>query len=614
MITQRKHNKISTYIFGSVRRKLISVFLVVVIIPITLTSIFSYLFLKSVVEEKVDSASNMVIRQTAMSIDRIMRDMITATNILIQDDEIVDVLSLDEADLQEAYLLRDLKIIGKIDKLQQSMMDVYLTNLVALRDVNSHIYTNVLGSDDEKVRVIGSLINKINQYEDDANIRSKNIKWGKEAFRINISGTHDEGFDESYIAMVRQFIGVDFRRSKGDILIGVPEYEFSKILLGLITNQGVSGYLVDNSGYVLSSTDHESIGKYLIQNSTTGSIDQNSDNSIILNDNESIVNSIQLDRTNWYIMQVIPKTVIYAEINATGTFIIIIGALSIILFIFVSFGFSRGITLPIYRLNNASKDIAAGHFELIPKSKWPDEITQLSENFNVMAQKIKDSIEKTAEDERIKRELEIQVLYAQINPHFLFNTLNSARWMADASGASNVSELIVALASLLKSSIINKNQYVTVSEEIENVKNYVSIQKIRYSSKFDIEYSISPEISEYLTLKLVLQPLVENSIIHGFKNKDFGGKIKITGYKHDDKIIIEVKDNGVGMDEKKIEELLTDRSLRQIGFSGIGVRNVNDRLILHFGKEYSLVIISEKGEGATTRITFPLLRDGNNNV
>ena len=219
-----------------------------------------------------------------------------------------------------------------------------------------------------------------------------------------------------------------------------------------------------------------------------------------------------------------------------------------------------------------------------------------------MADTIQNLLEQQKEQEKKKRELELQMLQYQLNPHFLFNTLNSLRFVAAMHNDQIVSDGIQALSSLLQNTLTNKNEYITVQEELENLENYFAILRIRYAGSFEYSFHVEDEeLLSCLVPKLILQPLAENSVMHGSSDDGSVMKIHITCWEEDGHMILELQDNGKGF-EMTQTDLNPHKDRKKIG-----VANVNDRIHLNFGRKYGLKINSHPGEGTTCTLTLPEL-------
>ncbi|MBW5447801.1 HAMP domain-containing protein [Cohnella sp. CFH 77786] len=281
---------------------------------------------------------------------------------------------------------------------------------------------------------------------------------------------------------------------------------------------------------------------------------------------------------------------------AGGLFLAVGLALSVLL--------SYRLANPIKRLEHLMKKVEKGDFNIRVDVESTDEIGKLSRSFNLMIGKIKDLMEQIVEEQEQKRISELKAMQAQIQPHFLYNTLDSIIWMGEMGKMQDVVRMTTALAKLFRASISKGDELVPVGTELEHIRSYLTIQHIRYKNKFTYEIELDPDILSCLTLKLVLQPLVENAIYHGLKQQAIIGHIRITGRKHDGEIELRVSDDGAGMTEGQVRELTAKLRSGEDG-PGVGLPNVNQRIRLTFGEPYGLEIESEPEEGTTVILRFP---------
>jgi two-component system sensor histidine kinase YesM len=207
------------------------------------------------------------------------------------------------------------------------------------------------------------------------------------------------------------------------------------------------------------------------------------------------------------------------------------------------------------------------------------------------------------EEQKVKRQAELKMLQAQINPHFLFNTLNSFKWVAMLSQNNTLNKGLESLSVLLRNTILNKNNLVPIEEELDNLSHYANIQKIRYGASFTLESDIAGELKGYYILKFILQPIVENSIIHATEEEAITTKITVKMREISGKVIVTIADNGQGFDTTLIKK----QNGQSNKLSGIGIDNVNERIKIHYGSTYGLTINSELGKGTTTTIVLPVL-------
>ena len=310
----------------------------------------------------------------------------------------------------------------------------------------------------------------------------------------------------------------------------------------------------------------------------------------------------------WYIAQSLSsEQLIFQKEAYFPLFLFIIGLLLSLGFI-LTYTFNKMINKPISKINKKIFEISAGDFSKNPSIESSDEIGTIGKGINILSQDVLDLIESRVADEKQKKELEFRVLQSQINPHFLYNTLNSIKWMATIQNASGIPEMTTSLARLLRNIAKGTSQLITIKEELDLLKDYITIQQYRYGGTITVNYNIrSEDLYDCHIIKFTLQPIVENAIFHGIEPKAIEGIIDINITSTSNNTInIEIIDNGVGMNEDKIKELLTSKeTTSKTSFNNIGVSNVNERIKLTFGNEYGLNIKSEINEYTNMIITIP---------
>lgn len=204
-----------------------------------------------------------------------------------------------------------------------------------------------------------------------------------------------------------------------------------------------------------------------------------------------------------------------------------------------------------------------------------------------------------------RRKSELDALQSQINPHFLYNTLESITWMVEGERNDEAVFMISQLARLFRISLSQGRTIITVKEELQHAESYMNIQKVRYKNTFSVEFDVDPSLYSCCTVKLILQPILENAINYGVSSMEDCGEIRVTGRREDGNVILAVSDNGIGMSEEEVELVLTDSHRIHKHGSGVGLVNVNNRIQILFGTEYGLSIESEPDEGTTVSICIP---------
>jgi two-component system sensor histidine kinase YesM len=295
-----------------------------------------------------------------------------------------------------------------------------------------------------------------------------------------------------------------------------------------------------------------------------------------------------------------------AGLDQYTTVMFIILAFCIITTILIARTASAYISRPIKELERLMNSVERGDFSSPPTVGGNQEVAALSQTFAVMVQRIRQLMDDIVKSQEMKRKFELDALQAKINPHFLYNTLDSVVWMAEQNETNGVITMVTALARLFRISISKGRDIITLGEELEHVRNYLIIQQIRYRDKFQFSIDMEPGVENLPTIKLIIQPIVENAIYHGIKYLQEMGYVDIKVFKKKPgAVIIEIRDNGVGMDEQRLNTILSMSSPSQKNGAGIGVRNVHQRIQLYYGSDYGLEISSELDEGTLVRLVIP---------
>lgn len=323
-----------------------------------------------------------------------------------------------------------------------------------------------------------------------------------------------------------------------------------------------------------------------------------------------LVTRTDMKTTGWTLVSMVPYKSVMAETMAISGVMILAVAITLIVTLLLLNRILTGVVKPLKKLEKYMVQVNPDNMDQRMEILTDDEIGHLSMKFNQMMDRIRNLKEQVIEEQEDKRKYELQALQAQINPHFLYNTLDSIIWMAETND-SNIVAMTEALAKLFRISLNKGNEEISLERELEHVKNYLIIQSMRYADKFTYEISAEPGVERCRTIKLILQPIVENCIYHGIKKKRGTGKITIRAYRREQNLIIEVSDDGCGMPEEICRKILSDEiESENISGSGIGVKNVNERIQLRFGKKYGLSYSSGEGVGTTVTYVLPYNEGG----
>ena len=396
----------------------------------------------------------------------------------------------------------------------------------------------------------------------------------------------------------------------GYSLVSIDESLFSKTILNPAQIHTDSNILfMDSYGIVLSSWNREiPLGeKYhsseIIRNINTinkpsGSFTMN------LNDEPQLVTYFYNKDIDKFILSFVPYSYINSEASAIAFDVVLVTLIIICICVFILWAIYSSIAKPVENMASICEEISEGDLDVRIHDDGHDELSFLSQSINSMVSEIENLLETQRIQETQKREIEIQMLQYQINPHFLFNTLNTLKLVAQMNHDDVVSDGIKSLSELLQNTLVNKNEFISIKEELENLKNYMAIMKIRYAGCFEEKFHIDESFSECRIPKLILQPIVENSIVHGSGSDGRLITVTITCEAQNDDILITIEDDGKGFNLNS----LSTKPASASPLKGLGVENVDQRIKLSFGQEYGLTIDSKENEGTRCYILIPKIK------
>lgn len=316
--------------------------------------------------------------------------------------------------------------------------------------------------------------------------------------------------------------------------------------------------------------------------------------------------------TGWKLVGVTPSAALGVDGIKFRFFVLFVADLFLFLLAMINAFISDKISNPIKSLDGSVREIESGNLdvEIVPSGSY--EVEHLGKSIKNMLGRIKVLMSDLVEEHNAKRKSEFDTLQSQINPHFLYNTLDIIVWMIENENSDKAVSIVTALAKFFRISLSKGKNIITVKDEVEHVRNYLMIQNMRFKNRFEYSIDVDEEVLSYSSLKLMLQPLVENAIYHGMEFMDGDGEIDVKVFKEDDSLYFTITDNGLGMSEDMVETLLSKDFVPSKKGSGIGVKNVNERIKLYFGSEYGLKVESEPDEGTKITIHLPAVVYGEN--
>ena len=371
---------------------------------------------------------------------------------------------------------------------------------------------------------------------------------------------------------------------------------------------GTKGYafILDAKGNIVYHPQQQQLYNELQTENISLIMDTDEDTVLTGTGNDGKLYSIsRSEKTGWTVVDCTNvKELLSKSRQAQSVYVLTAIILVIVALLFSRF-MARSITLPIQKLRDSMKKVQEGDFsvsDVVVDSK--NEIGSLTKSFDVMTHRIHELMEQNVHEQEEKRKSELKALQSQINPHFLYNTLDSIIWMAEGKKNEEVVLMTASLARLLRQSISNEDEVVPIANEVEYARGYLTIQKMRYKDKLEFQIEVDSSILYIPLIKLVLQPIIENAIYHGLKYKESKGLLIVKGFMKDGNAVLQVIDDGVGMDEETLAHIY-DKHKVNYHSNGVGVYNVQKRLKLYYGEDYGITYTSELGKGTTATITIP---------
>ncbi len=487
------------------------------------------------------------------------------------------------------------------------------SELALLYEANRDHLVSIACFDNQGELVAATPVNTLKEH---AEITTQS--WFEEAIRkpenLHFSSSHVQNLfvdsNDRYYWVISLSRGVELTKdgtTSGGILVVDMNFSGIEHLFAKV-NSGDMGYmyLINQEGEIIYHPQQNLIYSALSEENNKVAIQYDDGTHIEkFNGQERIVVVKTVGYTGWKIVSVIPEDNLYQNWNRVNMVWLTVLAIGILMLTFVNQYLSMKITQPIRRLENSVKQLELQCPEKIYVG-GSDEIQHLGKTIRSMVEQMRKLMDDVVREQEEKRKNELDALQSQINPHFLYNTLDSIIWMIESERYEEAVDMVTALANLFRISLSQGKNIITIKEEFQHARNYSSIQKVRFKNKFQVDFILDEKLEKYLTIKLIIQPLLENAIYYGVEAMDGDGEILVMGYEKDGEIYIDIIDNGIGMPPEQVEHLLTDGNYERKRGSGIGLRNVDQRIKLYFGQDYGLRIKSEPDVGTKVTIHLPM--------
>lgn len=563
-------------------------------------SIFAFLAIKTSNEAIITKATKNAERELALISNSLL-------NLTYNSEDYVRILATDNR------LQRQLERLRSSEMTPLDNLDVEKTLSTVISNVvhpNSYIVAASIMSKDQRLFDIGFVDNSsaypvLNNDVIEFVTKKKTPTWmGLTKIKYKFGGGEDNVF-----IIAKTIIGLDTGNILGTAILYLNEENVASIYMDNIVNQEDKFYIVDNQKSIISAQDKNELYKKFDEAKYLGQYrleELPNTNSIIkdVGERRALITVQDFDKFDWKIISIIPLDEITYENKEMTRLIVIFGSICLMIAFVASYLLSYTISKPILKLVNVMKEIKSGDFKLRANLKAKGEIGMLGDGFNSLMDRINSLMDKIYIQQKSKRENEFKLLQSQIKPHFLYNTIETIISFIKLDMKDKAMLTAKNLAGFYRISLSKGKDIISIEEEMQLINNYLSIQKLRYIEYLDYQIDFEDKILKYQIPKLTLQPLVENSIYHGLKEKEEKGNLIIKGYYEQDAIKIEVFDDGVGMTGDQIRSVFNSPPNDKKN-TDFGLHNVDTRLKLKYGNQYGIIIESRVGEYTKVIVSLP---------
>ncbi|MEY2191541.1 sensor histidine kinase [Neobacillus sp. BF23-41] len=587
----------------SFRLKVIFISIICLVIPATMT-LFIYNYLtKDTLKEQALSSANRELTIANEYVQKLLEDMMYITNFIQVDAEMNTLLKRKAKNIREdtpeqkyQQFIDDSKINKIIDNITLLGGKSYVTILLK----NGQSYTNYSNFEFSPTDLF-----KEEWFEQLSKTKGYETVWIGSQPTIFKSEKKNNPYQISVARTLRD----ENLNIYGYVIVTIMENKINQIF------ENMSGHeemvLLDSSNHIISQRDDSGIGE-LFQYSNQLKED-NSSNIFQISRMDYLIAEQKISFTGWKLVSLIPYKQATNKVNAIFNKVMTVQVISFTIFLVLMTYFLRTITKPIVQLGNVADIVQRGNLNIRSRIRSKDEIGRLSSSFDLMLDRINEMIREITLTEERKRKAELDMLQAQINPHFLFNVLNSIRMKVLVKGDKESAIMISSLSKLLRMTISKEKEIITLQEEIQIVLDFINIMNMRQKEKVNVEISVHDEAQIVRIPRFILQPIIENSIIHGLNQS--AGTIKVNAKIKENEVIIVIEDDGQGMDgqalnrlQRKLIQSIGDNSHineNKRGFSSLGLSNVYERVYMTFGQDFRMDIKSELGEGTQVILSIP---------
>ncbi|MCZ8515338.1 sensor histidine kinase [Paenibacillus filicis] len=571
----------------SIAVQLFVLFFISIIIPVLIGGYLSYKKSAQMIEDQVSNVASLTIKQVSDNLNFVFKDLDNISMRVLGNKTIYDALeSKNAVSLYEDNKLNTeaKDILNSLIANRPEIIDIYVLDINKKNSVLSSSFQNII--DPWKTEWYKKILEADGSAVWFGMSDTSYLKGAKLGFPVFGLGRTVKDIETGKIigVMFIEVMGKDLAESLADVKFGQTGYT----------------YLVDPNNQYTFHRDPSFYGK-------ASDLELPKQTKVMkLKDVDMMVIPAEL-QNGWRVAGIVPVHELVASSIEIRDLTIWIALASAIVAICIGYYVAHKVGRPLVYLSKLMKRSEAGDLTVRSNITFKNEIGQLGRSFNKMIRQIDVLIHRIAEEEREKKKAEIRALRYQINPHFLYNTLNSIRWMAKLQRTEDVANAISALVHLLEASLGRSGPIVRLGEELELLKKYLIIQQYRYNNGISLYIHCPPELTDLTIPGMLMQPIVENAIFHGIAPRDDKGSIVISVYTEENHAVVEIKDDGVGIEKDKLPHLLTGKgSIKTNGMTRIGLGHVHQTLQLYYGASYGVQVSSLEGQGTSVQLIFPI--------
>jgi two-component system, sensor histidine kinase YesM len=594
---KRIHNIFQYYINLKLRQKLLLSYIILILLPLFLYSFITYNNFSNILQTKALFSADKSYSQAYSYITDKFNKVIKTMDVVLQNPKINQIVS---SSTPNTDIFQQMDDMIQMDNFLENLEDKTVTDKIRLYVKDGLIYANKNATNTSHLFNLKDI---------------QNTKWVQKLYKngVRILWCPSDYFEGAGNSGDKTISAVTFLRSSNDfsemvglLRVDIARSKLAEIMSNSNTIKNCITYIQNSEGIIVLSSEHKSTNILKIKDSLAYHTSATSEWLTTKVGKENVFyHSKLIPASDWHMVTVIPYKEIFSESSKLRTEaflqVLIIASIAYVLAFFLS----TSITNRISHLISKMKNIQNGNLSPIIQSSDKDEIGDLIENYNYMLSRIKLLLEAQYKMGLEVKSSELKVLQAQINPHFLYNTLDMVVCLSQENKYNEIEYSVKALAKFYKLSLSKGKELVKIQDELYHVSSFIDIQNIRFKNKINFIIDLDEYIQEFEILKITLQPIIENAIVHGIQGRESKeGTIVISGTLVNDEIIICINDDGIGIPKDKLDMILSGSIISTIG-SSYGIKNINERLKLFYGDKYGLYFKSEYGKGTTVEILIP---------